>query len=305
MLEQDQPARQPSQRLSLPTKRDVALDVPVLDIDLIEFLKLGDCQLQSVIAEKNSSLGRFASASIALRQDIDFILLADRCLVKIEDPELQQTLSSAVEHKLKYLDVMLWNAIIAGSEYREFWANTRALYPHISESELQGALNQLQFQASLVLTRGDLSEFDPQAFEQALEVLRSGEAGALLSSWTDVAIELDQASQVVEDRAKRRPLCFKDMRSQNAEYFRNVVLERFVSGIQKDIAVINQRYYDLVLPVQELEQLFVHVETKQYKAYRQARDSVFVQGLNAVKRHVDALQPLMVQCGFIPNASSA
>ena len=285
-----------------PARRDLRIDVPAIDIDLFDFLKLGNCELQSVVAERNSSLGRFAAESVALKQDIDFILLVENCKDTIEDPELAQTLEDALHHKQHFLDAVLWNALIAGPEYNELWTNDRVTYPHVAESKLQGALSVLQTQTEIVLKQEQLASFDAQQFEQALVVLRSGEAAALLASWRLVKDHLGVASRVVSDRSARRPLCFDNMRGQNAEIFKNVVFDKFIAGIQKDVAVLNQRYYEVVVPLQELEQLFVEIETPAYSEYRQARDALFIHGIDSIKGHVDAIELLMVQCGFLPSS---
>jgi hypothetical protein len=266
----------------------------------MEFLQLGDCQLQGVVAEKNSSLGRLAEASIVLRQDVEFILLAEQCLSVMERPELIATIQAATEQKKRNLRVRLWNAVIASQEYRAFWTAGKMEYPYVAESSLQGSLSVLHTQVKLLLSQ-EFESFDANQFEEALRTLRSGEAAALSQSWLIVSRVLEQATKVLKARAARRPLCYQGMRNQQAEYFRNVVLNQFVGSVQKDLAVLNQRYYDVVVPVQAMELLFADVETKAYRQYRLARDRAFIHGIDTVKNHVDAIQPLMMQCGFLPD----
>ena len=304
VLEQDAPSSFKTDPPKFPTRRELIRQIPNIDIDLFDFLKLGDCELQSVVAERNSSLGKFAADSVKLKQDIDFILLVGSCIDSIEDPDLQETLGEALAHKQRHLSSVLWNAMIAGPEYNELWTNKRITYPHVTESELQGALSTLQTQAEIVLTQQQLETFDAEEFEQALSVLRSGEAAALLVSWIAVKDQLSVATKIVDGRVDRRPLCFDGMRSQNAEFFRNVVFEKFIAGIQRDVAVLNQRYYEVVQPLQALEAMFVKIETEAYRDYRNTRDERFIHGIDSVKAHVDAIQPLMMQCGFLSDSGA-
>lgn len=305
VLDQDLPEQPALTLLAFPGKREMRKPLPQTDIDLFEFLKLGNCELQGVIADKNSSLGRFAPESRALQQDIDFILLSETCLTQIDDQDLINTLTAARDEKLAALPVRLMHATLAGPEFRALWTSSDVAYPHVAESRLQGALSVIQTQSDIVLSQQDLQAFDIEALERALEVLRTGEAGALLANFQITAHHLALGTEVVKARAARRPLCFEGMRGQQAEFFRNVVLEKFVAGIQRDMAVLNQRYYEVIGPLQQLEQRFTDAETESYKAYREQRDAAFAQGLAAVKNHVDALQPLMLQCGFIPNTSDS
>ncbi len=286
----------------LPPKRALLHDIPAVDIDLFEFLKLGDCALQSAIAEKNSSLGKFAAASVALEQDVTFILLVEQCLTMLEDEQLIQTLESALSHKLRYLDQRAWNAIFAAEEYREFWSQMPDDYPASTESRLPFALSALQKNLNALKTREDLTDFDAKEFEAALQILRSGEAAALLNSWHLVLTHLSRGTSIVSGRASARPLCFEGMRNPKADIFRNLVLDKFIAGLQKDIAVLNQRYYEVIVPLQALEQVLQDVQTPAYEAFRLSRDETFLQGLETVRRHVAAVEPLMVQCGFIPEA---
>lgn len=301
VLEQERKAPTGIVKTRYPAQRSVHIEVPAINIDLFEYLKLGECEIQGVIADKNSSLGRMAEASIVLQQDINFLLLAEQCIARLEDQDLVATLTSAALQKRLALKAILWNAIFAGPEYRALWNESQVEYPYQPESRLQGALSVVQTQVLHVLD-GRLAAFDAEQFEAALQILRTGEAGALLGSWQLAKRELEVATSLLIERQERRPLCFKDMRNSKAEFFRNVVVEKFVGGLQKNLAVINQRYYDVMPPVQALEAQFTEVETETYRQYRLARDAEFELALAAVKAHVDAIQPLMVQCGFLPSS---
>jgi hypothetical protein len=284
---------------AFPAKKRLFREVPGSNIDLLDFLRIGDCQLQAVVADKNSSLGKLAVESVVLQQEVSFLAVIDQCLAQLDNPDLKTTLQSARDQKLAALDKVLWNAVFAGAEMRQFWSLQSADYPHTVESRLQYALSTLQQQTAVVLERR-FTEFKAQEFEAALSVLRSGEGAALLDSWHLVAEHLPQATSVAERRVETKPLCFEDMRNPKAEYFRNVVLNEFVAGLQKDIAVLNQRYFDVIVPFQALEAQFTEVETEAYLQFRHHRDKRFIDGLESVKRHVAAIQPLMIQCGFIP-----
>lgn len=304
VLEQAPTAQASAHKPRFPAKRALVHEIPGIDIDLFDFLKLGDCHVQSVIAEKNSSLGRFAVPSIALAQDVAFIRGVEQCLTTLaiseEHDQLITTLKSAQEQKLRDLPKRAWNALFAGDEYRQFWTRETGDYPANIESRLPLALNALQKNMAALDSKTTLPTFDAEEFEAALNILRSGEAAALLDSWTLVLTHLNQGSSIVDTRAKSRPLCFEDMRNPKAEIFRNVVIDRFVAGLQKDIATLNQRYYEVLLPLRRLEEQFQAVETPAYAVFRRDRDALLAEAIGAVKSHVAAVEPLMVQCGFIP-----
>lgn len=300
VLDQTLPEGSEVNRPLLPTKRDLQHKLTPLNIDLLDFFELGRCELQQVIAQRNSSLGKFAADSTLLAQDVRFIQLTSDCLTQLDqDSELTSTLEAAVEQKQQELDQRLWNALFAGPEYREFWHANLDRYPEQIDSRVEFALQ------SILTVVGDIQagrDADLDAFETSLEVLRNGEAGALLESWRLVEQHLDRASELLRNRFERRPLCFKGMSNPDADIFRNVVLQDFIAGIQKNVAILNRRYYDVVLPLRQLEQRFENEETAAYRTFRLARDERLHAARQSVEDHVAALRPLMVQCGFLPAA---
>ena len=285
-------------RPKLPKVRELHQEIEPINIDLLDFLQLGECELQQVVAEQNSSLGRFAAESRLLALDVLFIQLASQCIARLSaESELAKTLEQARVEKRRNLGKRLWNAILAGPEYRLFWQVELADYPERFDSRVEFALQQLDTSITDIMMG---RETDWRSMEHSLEVLRNGEGGALLESWRVVSMQLDLATEVLKARAVRRPLCFADMVNPKAEIFRTVVLDTFVGGVQGDLAVLNRRYYDLLVPIRNIERQLEHVETESYQRFRQQRDKMLEAARASVTAHVAALRPLMVQCGFLP-----
>ena len=290
-------------RPKFPQIRELHQEIEPINIDLLDFLQLGECELQQVVAEQNSSLGKFAAESQLLARDVLFIQLVDQCIARLPDEsELVQTLEQARVDKQRSLGKRLWNAILAGPEYRLFWQVDLTDYPQRFDSRVEFALQQIDKSVTEIMAG---RQTDWGSMEDSLEVLRNGEGGALLESWRVVAMQLDLATEVLKARATRRPLCFADMVNPKAEIFRTVVLDTFVGGVQRDLAVLNRRYYDLLVPMRNIERQLEHEETEGYQRFRQQRDKLLEHARGSVKAHVAALQPLMVQCGFLPGPIEA
>jgi len=252
-----------------------------------------------VVAEKNSSLGKFAPVSRLLAQDVLFISLANRCYERLPpNAELAVLLRRAASGKQRTLDKRIWNGILGGPEYRRFWQVDLSNYPERFDSRVEIALTEIE-SIVVALQMGKL-DIDWHSLEAALEVLRNGEAGALVESWRQVAIYLDKATQLTLARAARRPLCFPNMNNPKADIFRNVVLELFIQGLQKDIAILNRRYYDIMIPLRRIEERLDEAEPESYRQFRLNRDKLLELARGSVSDHVAVLEPLMVQCGFLP-----
>ena len=142
---------------------------------------------------------------------------------------------------------------------------------------------------------------DESRFFESLAILRNGDAGALLYEWLIASNELERATRLVINRIERRPLCFKHMVTADAEHFRNVVMTYFINGLQPMLAQTNARTHEIFTQLDTLETLLQHAEPSMYSDYRQHRQQIISRGTQTVVNHVTALQPLLTQCGFMPN----
>ncbi|MFT4676497.1 MAG: hypothetical protein ACI831_000488 [Candidatus Azotimanducaceae bacterium] len=290
------------ERLILPAPRGLSQAIDPITINLLDFLQLGDCELQQAVADKNSSLGMFSSVSRLLAQDVLFISLANRCYESLpSNAELAVLLRRAASEKQATLDKRIWNGILAGPEYRRFWQIDLSDYPERFDSRVEIAL--MEIESVVVALQIGKRDIDWHSLEAALEVLRNGEAGALVESWRQVAIYLDMATRLTQARTARRPLCFPNMNNPKAEVFRNVVLELFIQGLQKDIAILNRRYYDIMIPLRRIEERLEETEPESYRQFRLDRDKLLELARGSVSEHVAVLEPLMVQCGFLPKSN--
>ena len=80
--------RLPKQRLLLQTP-------PSVDADLFDFLSLGGCELQTVVAETNNSLGKFAAPSHQLFNAVRFLHNVDACINTLAEGETRDLLGTS------------------------------------------------------------------------------------------------------------------------------------------------------------------------------------------------------------------
>lgn len=300
-LEQPAPAIKPPLFLRLPEPRALQLQVAATRINLLEFLELSQCRLHTVIAETNSSLGKFAVASEILLQELKFLRHVDACITALptENP-LRQLLLDSKQQKLADLPTHLWRATLGGDEFRAFWKTRQdtGSYPQNTDSRTDLALN---FLAENV--RGILAghrQLDREQFYAALATLRNNEGGALLQTWQQTQQALQAANQVIANRRAERPLCYRDMVTPSARIFRTVIVSHFVQQVQPDLAILNRRYYDLMPQVIALETLLSDVEPPAYEQWRGQRDQQLRYAMASVPEHIQRASPLLEQCGFLP-----
>lgn len=281
-----------------PRQRLLATDFDDTTLDLIEYLRLSDCALQQVVAQRNSSLGRVALPSQSLVQDLNFLAVAQVCveLLRTRNTPLAEKLETAINIKARELPARVFQATLAGQEFRAFWESKPQVV--VADAETIAALRRLN-----TMTRGWLAgdyAVDATGLEVALATIRQGQGGAQLLAWQQIASELMPATEMLKRRFEAKPLCYPDRQSAQAEIFRNVVTRYFVTGIQTEIAVLSRASFDVWQQIEALEMQLVAAQPAAYRQWRQARDTVVKQGRQSVTAHVAALNPLMQQCGFLP-----
>ncbi|MBO6566790.1 MAG: DUF3080 family protein, partial [Pseudomonadales bacterium] len=92
------------------------------------------------------------------------------------------------------------------------------------------------------------------------------------------------------------------LKTAQAEIFNNVVMQFFIGGVQKDVAVLSRGSFDLFAETDRIEQLLVEALPKNYRDWQAKRQLVLDDGANAMNRHVKVLKPLLSQCGFLPTS---
>ncbi|MFT7219620.1 MAG: hypothetical protein ACI8Z1_001235 [Candidatus Azotimanducaceae bacterium] len=284
---------------TFPRIRELNGETESSNVNLFEFLSLNDCELQTVVAEKNSSLGKQASLSIQLVSELDFLRLAEICLPLIEKSKqkLAQKLREVMEEKQKQLGYHIWRATLAGPEFRALWQyDVRSRYQ--SDPALIEALNLLNADIGRWLG-GDFS-VDSHAIERRLEIVQTGHGGALLFGWQSLAIELDAASFIASQRLTKGAWCADGYRPESAEIFNGVVKRYFIAGVQQKVAVMNRASLELDTTIGAMESQLAFAESPTYRQWRAQRSEIIELGKASMVAHAKALEPLMRPCGFLP-----
>lgn len=295
-LEVEAPTADAPAQLPLPRPRDLRISYSEDSLDLLEYLSLSDCQLQQVIAERNSSLGRVADATGRLRQELDFLRVGEDCAEEIreEEPELAARLDEALVTKRSELPKRIFEATLSGPAFRAFW---RADYAPLIDAEVHSAMAALLTDVQRWVD-GDYAGHDQ--LETQLKLISESSGGGVLLAWDEANRELSRATTMAAERQRGRPLCFEGMKTRQADVFFKVVNGYFIGGVQKTLSGVNRSTYDLMTQVEKLEAMTANVQPGAYRAWKATRDDMIAEGRNAMREHVESLDPLLRQCGFLP-----
>lgn len=289
--------------IPLPAPRQLHLDIPPGKLGALDFLALTGCAVQVTIGKRNSSLGLMARDSQRLLLDLEYLRLAPACIDwqrQQGEDALAATLEQAWATKRRDLPARIFNATLAGSEYREFWQAPvdTADYPTNTGSALITSLDAINGQVRRWLA-GDF-QADNRAFELLLADVAAGDGGALRKALAAQAGALAAADLMLQRRREQGPLCAPGFRPEAAEILANVVRKYFIGGIQPRAAALNRRYHELLLPIAELEALLEPALPPAYRAWRQQRDEQLTAMARAPREHVEQLRATQQPCGTNP-----
>ncbi len=264
-------------------------------ISVLDFLSLYGCQLQILVAERNSILGKQARPSQYLLYELSFLEHSSACIEALEQEgkkELATQLSRVTDQKTQALPKLIWQTLIFGEEATQFWRqpNDTGKYPDKDVIAVISSLKALRLSIDAWL-KGDYGHGHEQ-LEGHLAVLNQNDGGALLKSFLMYFYALDEANALL-DKAK---LCNKQTPLFNTLAAQNVVRKFFVGNVQVWASRLSQRYYELLPHYRAFEAQLEKVESLEYRAWRSRRDDLFELAIQSSQSHVQRLEVLLNGC---------
>lgn len=275
------------------------VDIPRVKISLLEFLRLFGCELQYTVGERNSSLGRVATGSQRLLNTLQMLRQAPDCMEILQSANRSEDaarLRELMRQKKQQLPALIYNAILAGPEFRELWSPLLPEdYPVSTNSSVIDALDQLVGHVTRWLN-GDYL-VDGVELELLLKELRKGDAGALIQALAIYRSGLIEADGLIESRLALRPVCLTGAPNDVSRTFERVVSRYFIGAIQIRQATIHRRQFELLAAVRRLEGLVKEVQPQRYRNWVADRERILENAQAAPRDHVVQIKKLLQQCG--------
>ncbi len=288
--------------VSFPGQKELEVQPPLFELSIREFLGMRQCQLHTVIAQRNSQLGKVATDSQRLFNDLEILSLGPSCIEKLRGSTLAKKLSSFIAKKEAHINTATWQAILASKEHRSFWHDKRFSenYPNDLGLKLTRELHVLsEFVTAIQNGKRRFTKQDQDAVERALGQLRLGDGGHLLAKFVILGSSLERANSIIQKRLNS-PLCRKQQTTQQAKYFSNVVNQYFIGKVQTHAVKLEQRARELMPLVDDIEERLLAYATPEYKNWALARDKQLKIGRAATLKHAKLIQKLYQQCGLSP-----
>lgn len=292
----------------IPRRRHRVLPMPELELSMLDFLSLYACELQYVVGEKNSVMGKVMQPLNRLRYEVRFIQSAGECLKTVEDEDLQGVLKEAIRSKRESLPVAIWNATWGAEEVETLFSLAKGYYP----VEAAGPVSDLSREAH------QLNKSVAQLLEQNLEVdlgfwgqvhqrwQAEYRAGQLINSAHLVTTRLEDATRVMEQRLENRPLCLNGRPNNQSEIVQSMFFSVYIGKIQPYLADLRRARTDLIEPLSELAGMQTsHMPVHFQQWYEltlapEGSNSLWAKLDKAVTGHTKGWQALLEQCGLRP-----
>lgn len=295
----------------LPRRRNRVLTIPDLDMGMLDFLSLYGCQLQYVVGEKNSVMGRVMQPLNRLRYEIRFIEAARDCLPELENETFAEELGGAVESKLESLPIAIWNATWGVEEVEKLFTLAKGYYPVAPEGNLVSdlAIDIGRLNATVARLRsGDLSVSLDFAGDVHQRWQAEHRAGQLINSALLLTARLQDGTALLRQRIEGRPLCLNGKANNQSDILHNMFFSVYIAKVQPYMSAVKQARTALIVPFEQLAQMQSDVMPESFRTWYQrhvsqdSRASVWRQLDVAMMDHTRAWQELLEQCGLRPGA---
>jgi hypothetical protein len=293
----------------MPRRRDRVLSMPELELGMLDFLSLYGCELQYVVGERNSIMGRVMQPANRLRYELRFIQAARTCMPTLVDDDLRTVLAEAVASKRASLPLAVWNATWGTAEVETLFTLSKGDYPVAAEGNPVADLGREARQLDAAVARllaGDLSvslDFLDLVLQRWQADYR---AGQLLQSASRLVARLDDATALVRQRLEGRPLCLNGRPNPKADIARSLFFKIYIGRVQPYLSDVIRARDALIWPLARLAERQADTMPETFRPwYRRylsstAADSLWRALDRAIGDHTQAWQRLLEQCGMRP-----
>ncbi len=296
---------------TFPRSRDRTLAMPSTELGMLDFFSLYGCELQRVVGEKASIMGRVMQPLNRLRYEVRFIETAGECLPGIENKELASDLEKAIASKQESLPFAIWNATWGVEEAESLMTLAKGNLPVDAGvgagAGLANDLMQLN-QTVSALTAGDLDQDLDYLGEVHQRWLSVHTAGQLINSARLLIARLSDATVLISRRIEAKPLCIGGQPNDQARIVQSMFFSVYIETIQPYLASVRRHRDDVIVPLTTLARQQREVMPAGFELYYQgtlsvtAEDGLWQRLDTEMQQHKEAWQALLEQCGMRPAA---
>ncbi|MEP0354754.1 DUF3080 family protein [Paraglaciecola sp.] len=270
-------------------------NIPNTLIKLSDFYGLKHCELYSLVAQRNTVLGRIHLPSTRYIYETELINALQACLTKTKDTQLHSKLTNWLTLKEKQRPKVWTNLIQTSHEIKHsFSTNTGLIYgtPSDGLNETKTALNYL-----IKLLANNLNP-NIKLESQLKQLLDNPLPARMWFTQLLIGEQLNQLTNWLKNQAPQIQ-CNSGKRNEKLDYLTNVFRLFFIDKIQPIAGQLNYYHYQLT-PM--FEELINHPHLSQtFKEYIHTQNTLeFEEYSNAMTEHLRFWQELFKNCNISP-----
>lgn len=225
--------------LPVPPKQQISKDT--LQISIKDFYQLRDCSLYSLVAERNTALGKIQAPSQRYLYELELLQALESCLNSTEETALKQQLRHWQQQKQTALHLQ-WLQLLESEEVRRALGRNNGWIQSKQTDSLSETLQSLQYLLSL--SPESATQHRSGELEQHLQQLQQARLMArVFRTQQMLQLHLSALTQWLHARDIQ---CPNAKAPEQVKYLRNVFGLFFVEQIQPLASRTNDIYYQLM-----------------------------------------------------------
>lgn len=278
-----------------PSLRDLKQNIPATTIKLFEFYNLQHCELYSLIAERNTSLGNLQLPSTRYIYERHLLDAFQQCLMDTEDTKLREKLENWQQAKAQQLPMVWADLIQLSSELkRGFSANFGLI-----EGNKQDGLSQSKEALNYLIQIDKNKHMNSAKLEQHLQYLMNNPLPAKLwLSQLTLTEHLNRSTEWLLQHTENLR-CSGNGTDKKVKYLTNVFQKFFIKKIQPIASQINHYQYQLN-PI--FEEMLAHPNLSPvFKNYINTSNKQGFENYQiAMQQHIQFWQDFFKRCNIKP-----
>lgn len=278
-----------------PALSDLRQDQPETTIKLAEFYQLQHCQLATIIAQRNTTLGKLQLPSTRFLYEKTIITSLVDCIAQTQDAQLKIKLQAWLNVKSQSLIIAWADMLQTSTEMKQGLSSNSGFIIGDERDGLGETLLALTFLAQSLQS----SSIDSHELETHLHnVAKSALLANLWRSQILLKENLENTTSWLQQH-KLAEKCRTAKTKQNLSYLLNVFQLYFIEKIQVVASQLNNYHYQIS---PKLESLLEHPSlSPAFKDYiQQQHYQQFADYQIAMKEHIDYWQNIFSQCQIKP-----
>ncbi|MEG3766444.1 DUF3080 family protein [Alteromonas sp. 14N.309.X.WAT.G.H12] len=289
-----------------PPREDLINRLDSISIDLTDFYALRPCQLSTLVAERNTGLGKLQQEAARWAYETNVLVALNTCAKQLakDNPDLAAQIGKWHQQKLSQRHGLWANLMQLSEETRHGFSQSPHLLAAQNNQDATASITALSYLSALpdAPLPADNEKFPLATLNEQLKIISSARLPAKL--WRTQRLLTQTLTSLTHQL--RGPLaalsCPDGHPSEQAEIVRNVFYLFFIEKIQPVASVLNQYHYQLE-PVWDtlLSSPYLAPKFKAYlKVNTQEDFAAYQQAINA---HITLWQHTLKRCNLSPKKS--